>query len=90
MVLPGVATMTLSRSYHPAFREAAYRELAQGSYKDNESIAFVDIPDHLMAESQWAFDAGWEAAMHQSNVPEQVEKRYPGLHDIEQLMGKGK
>jgi hypothetical protein len=57
-------------AYHPAFKEAAYRELAQGRYKDNESLWFADIPDYLMAESLWAWEAGWKAAMNQVNVPE--------------------
>jgi hypothetical protein len=62
--------MSANHAFHPAFREAAYRELAQGRFKDNESLAFVEIPDYLMAESEWAWEAGWKAAMNQSNVPE--------------------
>jgi hypothetical protein len=48
--------------FHPAFKEAAYRELAQGAYAKNEALAFVDIPDFLMADSLWAWEAGWQAA----------------------------
>ena len=55
---------------HPAFVEAAMKEIAQGRYAKNESIAFADLPEFLMEEAEWAWRAGWEAAMRQESPPE--------------------
>ena len=55
----------VNQTYHPAFVESAYKEMAQGRYKENASLAFVEIPNYLMAETEWAWNAGWKAAMSQ-------------------------
>ncbi len=50
------------------------QEFAQGAYAKNESMAFAEIPEHLMAEAEWAWDAaykaGFEDGARQEHPPE--------------------
>lgn len=58
----GLGPHTEDTTRDPRFLEAAMEEMAQGNYAKNEAIAFTKLPEHLMADAEWAWKAGLAAA----------------------------
>lgn len=62
------------------FWEAAIKEIAQGAYAKNASVAFVDLPEALMADAEWAWNAGYLAGHFDCVKPESKRAKSPHLN----------